>query len=77
MFKISWGRKSDKFHQTFVIVPDAHALSEAWHIITGYGRNDGLAPHCVKVTNLDGHEIDMSKGLPNAAAMGTYSTRSM
>lgn len=74
MFKISWGRKNDKFHQTFILVPDVHSLFEIYHIINGYGTNDGITPTDIKVTNLDGEEIDMKNGLANAASYGTYSS---
>ena len=75
MYKISWVRKSDKFHRTFVIVPDVYALFEIYHIITGYGRGDGISPQNVKVTNLEGDIVDMTKGLPNAASYGSYVSR--
>lgn len=72
MYKISWNKKSDKFYEMFVIVPNVDALYEAWWIITGYGREDGAKPGQVTVTNLDGEEIDMSKGKADAACYGTY-----
>lgn len=75
MYKISWARKSDKFHRTFLIVPDVHALFDVYHIVTGYGLNDGCTPIDIKVTNLDGYEIDMTKGLAEAASSGTYASR--
>jgi len=75
MYKISWGRTSDKHHRTFVIVPDVYALFDVYFVITGYGRDDGCAPVDITVTNLDGHEVDMTKGLPEAASIGTYATR--
>ncbi len=73
MYQISWARKSDKFARTFVIIPNVHVLFEVYHIVTGYGRDDGSSPLDIKVTNLDGDEVDMSKGLADAAAYGTYS----
>jgi len=73
MFKISWARKSDRFHRTFIVVPCVRALFDAYHIITGYGRDDGCVPIDIKVTNLDGEEVDMTNGLAEAASMGTYS----
>lgn len=75
MYKISWARKNDKFHRTFVIVPDVYALFETYFIINGYGVNDGCAPIDIKVTNLDGDVVDMSKGLADAAGQGTYSSK--
>jgi hypothetical protein len=76
MYKISWGKKSDKYHRTFLIVPDVHALFDVYFVVTGYGRNDGCTPVDVTVTNLDGHEIDMTNGLAEAASSGTYAARS-
>lgn len=73
MYKISWARRSDKFKRTFVLVADVHALFDAYFIITGYGRDDGSTPVDVKVTNLNGDDVDMSRGLPDAASFGTYS----
>lgn len=75
MYKISWARKNDKFHKTFVIVPDVYALFSVYHVVTGYGRNDGSSPVDIVVTNLSGHVVDMSKGLADAAGQGTYSSR--
>jgi hypothetical protein len=76
MFKISFGRKNDKFHTTFLLVPDVQALFNVYFVITGYGRDDGCTPVDVKVTNLDGDEIDMTKGLINVASRGTYASHS-
>jgi len=75
MYKITWSKSSDPFHITYILVPDAYALFSAYFVITGYGRNDGCSPINIKVTNLDGYEIDMSKGLANAASSGTYCSR--
>lgn len=75
MYKISWGRKNDKFYQTFLVVQDVHTLFEIYHVITGYGRDDGCVPVNVLVTNLDGFEVDMSKGLAAVASCGTYSSK--
>jgi hypothetical protein len=75
MYKISWGQRSDKYHRTFLIVPDVHALFDVWFVITGYGRDDGCTPVDVRVTNLDGYEVDMTKGLSEAASAGTYASR--
>jgi len=44
-------------------------------ILTGYGRDDGVSPVDIKVTDLDGEEIDMKKGLAHAAANGTITMR--
>lgn len=74
MFKIEWGRISDPYAKTFIIVPDAHALFEVYHILEGYGRQDGSIPVSIKVTNLDGHLVDMSHGLAHASSQGTYSS---
>lgn len=68
MYKISWGRKSDIFHKTYIIVPDVHSLFETHFIISGYGRDDGCTPANIVVTNLDGVVIDITKGLANAAS---------
>jgi hypothetical protein len=75
MFKVSWARRSDKFAVTFVLLPDVRALFDFYHILTGYGRDDGCSPIDIKVTNLDGDEIDMSKGLADVAGWGTYGRR--
>lgn len=75
MFKISWARKGDKYHRTFLLVPDVHALFDVYFVITGYGRDDGCSPVDIRVTNLDGHEVDMSKGLADVAPQGTYADR--
>lgn len=75
MYKISWGRKSDKYHRTFLLVPDVHALFDVWFVVTGYGRDDGCTPIDVIVTNLDGDEVDMKKGLSEAASHGTCASR--
>jgi hypothetical protein len=75
MYKISWARPGDRFYRTFVVVPDVNSLFDVYHLITGYGRNDGCAPVDVIATNLDGHEIDMTAGLSQAAAYGTYSSK--
>lgn len=75
MYKIAWGRRSDKYHKTFLVVPDVHALFDVYFVITGYGRDDGCTPVDVVVTNLDGCEIDMTKGIAHAAAWGTYAGR--
>lgn len=76
MYKISWARKSDRFARQFVLAPDVHALLAIHWIITGYGRNDGASPVDIKVTDLDGNEVDMTKGLADAAGQGTYGSRS-
>lgn len=75
MYKITWGRKSDKFHKTFIIIPDCYALFETYSIISSYGKNDGYSPIDIKVTNLDGQTLDMSKGIGEIASIGTYSSR--
>lgn len=71
MYKISWGQKSDRFLRVFCIVPNVDVLFDLYHILTGYGRNDGPTPVDIEVTNLDGHVIDMSKGLADAAIYGS------
>lgn len=75
MYKITWTRSSDKYHKTFLLVPDVYALFEVYFIITGYGRNDGCTPVEIVVTNLNGDVLDMSKGLPYVASRGTYSSK--
>jgi hypothetical protein len=75
MYKLSWARINDRFHRTFVVVPDVHALFELYHVVQGYGMEDGCVPVEVKVTNLDGDEVDMTKGLAEVAGQGTYSSR--
>jgi hypothetical protein len=75
MFRISWVRKSDKFHKTFVIVPDVYSLFEAYFVITRYGGDDGCSPTEVIVTNLDGVVVDMSLGMAAVASMGTLGGR--
>lgn len=72
MYKISWAKKSDKFSIKFILVPDVHTLFDIYHIITGYGRKDGCVPIDIKVTNLNGEVIDMSKGLNHVAGYGSY-----
>jgi hypothetical protein len=72
MFKISWGRKTDPVNRTFALVGDVDSLFELYHIISGYGREDGVAPVDVEVTNLDGRVVPMDKGTAYAAAYGTY-----
>ncbi len=71
MFKISWGKRSDPLERRFVIVPDVYSLFDLYFVLTGYGRDDGCTPVDVKVTDLDGHEVDMSKGSLYAASQGT------
>jgi hypothetical protein len=73
MYKISWGRASDLHVRAFILVPDVHTLFDAYWVITGYGRQDGMTPLEIRVTNLDGAEVDMTKGAAAAASMGTYS----
>lgn len=68
MFKITWGKSSDEFDRVYIIAPDAKSLFAIWFVITGYGRNDGCTPVNVRVTNLDGVEVDMSRGLACAAS---------
>jgi len=48
---------------------------DVWFVITGYGKDDGCTPVDVKVTNLDGDEIDMTKGILEAISNGTYASR--
>jgi hypothetical protein len=74
MFKISWNKPCSG-GRTFVLVPDVHALFDAYWVITGYGRRDGCTPIEIVVTNLDGDVIDMSKGAANAASYGTYASK--
>ena len=69
-YKITWGRKTDRHHKTTILVSGIDDLFEAYFIITGYGRADGVTPIEVKVTNLDGVEIDMSKGYKNVPTQG-------
>lgn len=71
MFKITWGKRSDRFSRSCIICPDVEALFDAWFVITGYGRDDGCTPINVEVSNLDGVLIDMTKGLADAAGRGT------
>lgn len=75
MYKISWARRSDKFSRTFILCPCVYSLFTTYHILTGYGNNDGASPIDIKVTNLNGDEIDMTKGLADAAGQGTYSSK--
>ena len=63
MYKITWSRQNDIWHKTYVLVPDAKTLFEAYFIITGYGRGDGCTPTKVTVTTLDGVIVDMTKGI--------------
>lgn len=66
MFKLSWGRSSDPFRITTILLPDVHSLFDAYYVVTGYGRNDGLRPVNIRATNLDGEEVDVTKGLAAA-----------
>lgn len=72
MFKISWGRWSDPACRKFLLAPDVYAPFEAYAIIRGYHGQDGMSPVDIVVTDLDGNSVDMTKGLPSVAALGTY-----
>lgn len=74
MYKISWSKPCSG-SRAFILVSDVHALFDAYWVITGYGRRDGLTPIDIVVTNLDGDVVDMSKGLAAAASYGTYSAK--
>ena len=67
MYKISWARRSDRFHRTFLLVPDVRALFDVYFVVTGYGRDDGCTPIDVKVTDLDGVDVDMTRGISGVA----------
>jgi hypothetical protein len=71
VFKVSWGTIVDVFDTSLVIVPDANSLFNLYHVLRGYGEFDGCVPANIRVTNLDGIPIDMSKGQSAVAALGT------
>ncbi len=72
MFKIScWGKRSDPLERTIRYRPRCFSFLICIFVLTGYGRDDGCTPVDVKVTDLDGHEVDMSKGSLYAASQGT------
>jgi hypothetical protein len=75
MYKVSWARSSDPHGQYFVLCPDVWALYAFYHVLTNYGAKDGCIPVRIKVTNLDGDAVDVSKGLADAAGQGSYGAR--
>ena len=75
MLKLTYTLPNDEF-QTVTVLGDAHGIFDLWFRMTnaqyeypshGFGR--------IEVRNLDGHLIDMSKGLNEAICSATRLSR--
>jgi hypothetical protein len=67
MYKISWHEPDDKFATRFALCPCAVSAYELYYWLTRIKKLKDI----VKVFDLDGHEVDMSKSFKDMCAHGT------
>lgn len=59
MLKISWAVKSDRFAHYFAIC-DYKSAWQLWWSLLAHERDDGSKPINIRVTGLDGQEVDVN-----------------